>query len=238
MRKPTIRLLAMAVVAAMLVTACTGGTTTTDAADGPADTTASSEAPGTTPATDAPVAEPAPAPAAAAPPPPPPLPAERVATLDRLLQSLDEVRIRGAEVSSAVALTTIVLAEYLARQGAEENEREWLDAACTAWTERLRMTRRDRETMGDMLRAMTLLQPMHRRGRDAKGLVGRPWFREALMLYTVWLHSRGEDLDQIGKWKVIAAANGQPHRHSEKHPTHSRPGGASFECSRAGHLHY
>lgn len=146
-------------------------------------------------------------------------PAERQHRFEALLASLDEVRARKAEVSSAVSFTALLLSGFEAHASFGNDAMAWLDDVTARWTERIRLTRHDRETARYLLRAQEQMQPENRRGSGARHLVGRPWFREALLLLTLSLHARGQDLGEIGRWKVVAAhykqAYKQP-RHGER----------------------
>jgi poly(A) polymerase len=129
-----------------------------------------------------------------------------------LLATLDEVRSREVEVSSGVMLSTLLLSSWEAYQASDDDGVAWLDGLCNTWSERLRLTRRDKELMDLLLKSLELYSPPYRRGAAAKQLVGRPWFREGLLLYTLGKHAAGVELDEVAAWKAIANHYDKPYR--------------------------
>jgi tRNA nucleotidyltransferase/poly(A) polymerase len=139
-------------------------------------------------------------------------PAERRQRLEALLAALDQVRAREVQIASSVALGALLLPVWEAMRAAPVDEDAWLDSLGATWTERLRMTRRDRETIQRLMVATEELRPARRFGQSARGLVSRPWFREALLLYTLVLVAEGGDLGEVGAWKAIAHHYERPYR--------------------------
>jgi poly(A) polymerase len=136
----------------------------------------------------------------------------RQARFAALLDTLDEVRRRDADITSALAFAVVVtpLWEALSdRPGAFD---AWWQGCADAWTERLRLTRHDRERVPQILAAQYDLLPQRRRGHAARATVGRPSFRESLLLLIVRLKAAGASLEEVGLWKVVAASHGQPYQ--------------------------
>src|SRR5690606_11191181 len=99
--------------------------------------------------TPAPVAEPL---------PPLPSPEERQERLLALLSSTDEIRRRDAEVSTSVVWGALVLPVWEAFERSDVDGAAWLDSATHAWTERVRMTRRDKDTLWLLLKGLEQLR--------------------------------------------------------------------------------
>lgn len=155
------------------------------------------------------------------PPPPPAAPEDRNARLATLLKTLDEVKERGAEITSAVAFATLLLPVWEAYLLSDQDEEKWLEDLTTAWGERLRLTRRDKDSLSILYGGLEQLSPPNRHGSKARHLVGRPWFREALLLYVISKHASGESLDDVAKWKAIANHYQKPYaalRPGEREP--------------------
>lgn len=147
----------------------------------------------------------------------------RHARYSALLASLDAAHARDAELSSAVSFATLLLAGFEAYQAAGGDAVAWLDEVTGTWTERIRLTRHDRETIRYLCRALAQLDPSLRRGAKARHLVSRPWFREALLLHTLSLHAAGESLEEIARWKVVAAHYQKPFKQPKKGERQARP---------------
>lgn len=150
-------------------------------------------------------------------------PEQRYARYTALLESLDAAHARDAELSSAVSFAALLLPGYETYHAAGGNAMAWLDDVTGAWAERIRLTRHDRETIRYLCRALAQLNPSLRRGAKARHLVGRPWFREALLLYTLSLHAAGESLEEVGRWKVVAAHYQKPFKQPKKGDRQERP---------------
>ncbi len=136
----------------------------------------------------------------------------RHARLSSLLDALDEVRRRDADITSALAFAVVVTPVWEAladRPGAFD---AWWHGCADAWTERIRLTRHDRERVPQLLAAQLDLLPHRRRGHAARATVSRPSFREALLLFIVRLQAAGASLEEVGLWKVVAASHGQPYQ--------------------------
>lgn len=155
------------------------------------------------------------------PPPPPASPEDRNARLMTLLKTLDGVKERGAEITSAVAFATLLLPVWEAYVLSDQDEEKWLEDLTTAWGERLRLTRRDKDSLSILYGGLEQLSPSNRHGSKARHLVGRPWFREAMLLYVISKHAAGEALDDVAKWKAIANHYQKPYvalRPGEREP--------------------
>ena len=150
-------------------------------------------------------------------------PEERHARYTSLLTSLDAVHAREAELSSAVSFAAVLLSGFESYRSAGADAVAWLDDVTGTWTERIRLTRHDRETIRYLCRAMAQLDPSLRRGAKARHLVGRPWFREALLLHTLSLHAAGQSLEEIARWKVVAAHYQKPFKQPKKGERQPRP---------------
>ena len=148
---------------------------------------------------------------------------ERHARYTALLASLDQVHAREAELSSAVSFAAILLSGFEAYRSAGADAVAWLDEVTGTWTERIRLTRHDRETIRYLCRAMAQLDPALRRGAKARHLVSRPWFREALLLHTLSLHAAGQSLEEVARWKVVAAHYQKPFKQPKKGERQPRP---------------
>lgn len=181
-------------------------------------------------AEDAPPGEPVPqtvdqtpAPAAVAETPtlPPPSPAERRARAKALLDALDAARARDLDVTSAAAFSVLVAPVWEAMRLSTSSFDTWLADALAAWSERIRLTRHDKERIPHVLMGQDELVPHRRRGHSGRSVTHRPAFRESLLLLTLRLWASGEALDEIGLWKVMAqnanAAYKQP-RLSDRGP--------------------
>ena len=155
------------------------------------------------PASDAASAEP-PASTEPAAAPQPPTPDERKARLVAVLGALDEVRRRDADVTSAALLSAMLVPVYEAMSLSTTSFDTWFLQVADRWTERLRLTRHDRERIPQLFLAQEDLAPNKRRGQQARGVVVRPSFREALLLLTLRLWSAQQSLDEVAAWKVVA----------------------------------
>ncbi|MCP4499333.1 MAG: polynucleotide adenylyltransferase PcnB [Deltaproteobacteria bacterium] len=148
---------------------------------------------------------------------------ERQERFDALLKSLDEVRRCNTEVTPAVVLSTLFLAGYEALSASTTDEDEWLEAQCDKWTDRMRLTRRDREGMRVLLQSLPTFRDGLRHGSAARSMVQRPWFREGLLLFIISERAKGNDLDAVGKWKAIAAHYQQDYRQARPGSREPRP---------------
>ena len=144
-------------------------------------------------------------------PTPPPFrsPQERKERLIRLMTAIDQVKERGADIPSEVALAAFILPAWEALATQDLNAVQWWDKISYIWGRRLRMTRRDRERVAILLPALTRMQPQFRFGTDARQLTRRSWFRDLLLLQIVSMQAEGQDFSDIGAWKVIAEEQGR-----------------------------
>jgi poly(A) polymerase len=141
-----------------------------------------------------------------------PAQSEREERFFALLEALDAVQHRKAAIPSEVAFAALLLGPWEALGIAQGDRDLWLRGVFAAWAERLRFTRWDRERIAELLPAQDRLLPEARRGRQARSLARRHWFKEALLVHIISLQARGEDLEEIGKWKVVAKEVGKPYR--------------------------
>ena len=148
-----------------------------------------------------------------------PAPAERQARLIALLRSLDDVKQRDTDVSSAAAFAVLLTAAWEALQPSTTSFDQWFSDVADRWTERIRLTRHDRERIPQLLAGQLELLPHRRRGPQARALVHRSSFRESLFLLIVRLHAANQPLDEVGLWKVVAEAAGAGY----KQPRTDRP---------------
>lgn len=188
------------------------------------------EAP-TTPETPAAVEQaPAPAPAPIEQVLAVPSPVERRTRFEALVASLDEARKRDVDVTSAVAFAVLLTPAFEALSASTQPWEPWFEETAQRWSDRIRLTRHDKERIPQLLAAQEDLLPHRRRGQHARSTVHRPSFKEALLLYTLRLHARGASLDEVALWKVIAQAAGASYRQ----PRLSERGPRQRAASRAG----
>ena len=152
---------------------------------------------------------------------PPPGPGERRARARALLEALDGARGRDLDVTSAMAFAVLVAPAWEAMRHSTSSFDTWLADTLAAWTERVRLTRHDKERLPQIFQGQDELVPHKRRGHVGRSVVHRPSFRESLLLLTLRLWASGEPLDEVGLWKVMAqhssATYKQP-RMSERGP--------------------
>ncbi len=169
-----------------------------------------------------------------------PTPVERRTRFEALVASLDEARKRDVDVTSAVAFAVLLTPAIEALMSSTTAWEPWFEDLSQRWSERIRLTRHDKERIPQLLAAQEDLLPHRRRGQHARGLVHRPSFKESLLLYTLRLHARGASLDEVALWKVVAQAAGASYRQprlSERGPrqrTASRAGGGGGGGDRGG----
>jgi hypothetical protein len=133
-----------------------------------------------------------------------PAPAERKARLEAVLAAIDEVRRRDADLTSATLLAALLVPVWEAMALSTTSFDAWFAATADRWTERLRLTRHDRERIPQLFLAQDDLEPQRRRGHHARAVVVRPSFREGLLLLTLRLFAGRQPLDEVGAWKVVA----------------------------------
>ncbi|MCC7069968.1 MAG: polynucleotide adenylyltransferase PcnB [Deltaproteobacteria bacterium] len=134
-----------------------------------------------------------------------PTPTERRARAKKLLEALDAARGRDLDVTSAIAFAVLLAPAWEAMKPSTTSFDTWLNDTLQAWSERLRLTRHDKERVPQILDGQDELVPSRRRGQSGRSVTHRPSFRESLLLYTLRLWAAGEPLDEVGLWKVMAA---------------------------------
>jgi poly(A) polymerase len=159
---------------------------------------------------------------------------ERLARFFSLLDALDMVQHRKAAIPSEVAFGTILLAGWEALGHAEADRDFWLKGVFAGWAERLRFTRWDRERIAELLPALARFSPERRRGREARSLARRHWFREAMLLHIIALQARGEGLEEIGLWKVVAREVNKPYKQQRGEGRAQRKGNSRRRAPRKG----
>jgi poly(A) polymerase len=142
-----------------------------------------------------------------------------------LLDALDEVRRRDADITSALALAVLVTPIWEALSGTPGAFDAWWSRTADGFTERLRLTRHDRERVPQLLQAQLDLEPQRRRGHHARATVSRPSFREALLLMIIRLQAAKLPLDEVAAWKVVAAAHNQPYQQARYDRNRQRAAG-------------
>lgn len=135
-------------------------------------------------------------------------PDERRARLAATLASLDAIRQREADITSAVAFAALLAPVFEAFQASTTSFETWWATTSERFIERLRLTRHDKERVPQLFAAQLEMAPEKRRGHHARSVVVRPSFREALLLMILRKHAANESLDEIGLWKAIARAHG------------------------------
>lgn len=137
---------------------------------------------------------------------------ETISQWHAVLGALDEVVKRDCSVSSSVAFTLLLLAAYERLEKSELNERNWIDKLCVAWSERIRLIRRDQDNIRILLTAIPLFSAERIHQKSAHYLVRKPWFREALLIYIIYLQSQQQVLDHIKVWKALALELEKPYQ--------------------------
>ncbi len=141
-----------------------------------------------------------------------PTPTERRARAKKLLEALDSARGRDLDVTSATAFAVLLAPVWEAMAPSTSSFDTWLADTLQAWTERLRLTRHDKERLPQILEGQHDLVPSRRRGQAGRSTTHRPSFRESLLLLTLRLWAAGESLDEVGLWKVMAANASAPYK--------------------------
>jgi hypothetical protein len=169
-----------------------------------------------------PLEEPLAAPRAAVAPAVPRMPAARWQRFDSVLAAVDQVIARGVEVDSAVLYAALLMPCYEALALSTSDAERWLDELGASWTERIRLTRRDRDVSRLLLQAQRALAH-ERYGQAARNIVTRPGFKDALLLLTISLQADGAGFDDVAKWKAIAHHYGVSYRQPKKGERDRRP---------------
>ncbi|OGQ12860.1 MAG: hypothetical protein A2138_07860 [Deltaproteobacteria bacterium RBG_16_71_12] len=150
-----------------------------------------------------------------------PTPAERRARAKKLLEALDAARGRDLDITSAMAFSVLIAPVWEAMKPSTTPFDAWLADTLQAWSERLRLTRHDKERVPQILDGQDDLVAHKRRGQVGRSVTHRPSFRESLLLLTLRRWASDEPLDEIGLWKVMAASASAPYqqpRLSERAP--------------------
>lgn len=129
-----------------------------------------------------------------------------------ILEALDQIQQKKCYVASSVAFSALLLPAYMRLEKSATNERNWIDKLCVSWSERIRLTRRDQDLIRILLTAVPLfhLEKIHQ--KSAQYLVRKSWFKEALLIYILYLQARNESLEEVKIWKVLAQDAEAPYR--------------------------
>jgi tRNA nucleotidyltransferase/poly(A) polymerase len=163
-----------------------------------------------------------------------------------MLGGLDQVASRDVEIPTAVAVAAMLFPAYESLEKSETNERNWIDKLCVNWAERIRFSRHDQDRVRILLSAINMFSPEKVGHKSAQFLVSKPWFKEALLLYIIYLVARGEDLAQVGPWKALADEADKPYVQDRKGTRVFRPRfqrkwpskGGRFKSRRGGGGHH
>ena len=149
---------------------------------------------------------------------------ETLLSWQNMLTALDSVYTKNCNIVSSVAFTALLLPAYLRLEKSEVNERNWIDRLCVNWSERIRLTRRDQDLIRILLSAIPLfhLDKIHQ--KSAQYLVRKPWFKEGLLIYIIYLAANNESLEQVKIWKVLERDSDKPYRQDKvgMRPTQNR----------------
>jgi poly(A) polymerase len=129
-----------------------------------------------------------------------------------ILDAIDQVKARDCNIVSSVAFTALLLPAYTRLEKLDTNERNWIDKLCVSWAERIRLTRRDQDVIRVLLSAIPLFSLDRVHHKSAQYLVRKPWFREGLLIYILHLWAKGESLEQIKVWKLLAQEADKPYK--------------------------
>lgn len=120
---------------------------------------------------------------------------ELIEDFSSMLSALDAASLREVDISATVAYSCLLLPSYLALEKSEQNERNWIDKLCVSWAERIRLARHDQDRIRSILSAISSFAP---------AIIHKSWFKEALLLRTLYLHSTQQSLESIGVLKAMA----------------------------------
>lgn len=112
-----------------------------------------------------------------------------------MLKAVDEAHAREVDIPTSVAFSAIMLPTYLALEQSEQNERNWVDKLCVDWAERIRLARHDQDRVRNLLPVISNFK---------SAIVRKSWFKEALLLYTLYLFAKGESLEPVARLKAMA----------------------------------
>jgi poly(A) polymerase len=213
-----------------------------------AESEAGTETPTETPAemqTEAPIEAVAVAPAPEPEPLRVPTAEERHLRFGAMLDALDAVKARDVDLTSALVFAALLTPAWEAMAGTTTSFATWFEEVATGWTDRLRLTRHDRERVPMLLEAQADLAPHRRRGAHARSVVHRASFREALLLLTMRAQASGGSFEEIALWKAVARAHNASYtqqRVSERGPRqrtaavqHGGGGGGGGGSGPGGH---
>jgi poly(A) polymerase len=167
----------------------------------------------------------------------PPAPSERRARLSALLTSLDEAKKRDLDMSSSVAFAVLLAPLWEAMSISSTPWDPWFEETSQKWADRIRLTRHDKERIPQILGGQDDLLPHRRRGHQARQIVHRPSFKEALLVFTLRLHAQSASLEEVGLWKVVAQNANAPYRQprlSERGPRMRAAAGGERGGGRGG----
>jgi poly(A) polymerase len=122
-----------------------------------------------------------------------------------MLGVLDSVAAKDCLVFSSVAFTCLLLPAYEILEKSSQNERNWIDRLCVSWAERIRLTRRDQDVIRVLLTSISLFSPEKTHSSSARYLLRKMWFREGLLVFTIYLESKKQPLSPVLVWKKLAS---------------------------------
>lgn len=124
-----------------------------------------------------------------------------------LLGAYDQSIARGFHASRAAALA--LLYWPLVRDQGPDQGLQWLKVSLEAMGERLHNPKRDRDRVQQIISLALELQQRPETASRSRLIVRRAAFGEALLLVTLDLYQRGQDLQAVGIWKATARHFGQ-----------------------------
>jgi len=140
-----------------------------------------------------------------------PSPEERDQYLRGMLRALDAVRQREANIPQSVAFATLLLSAYTALERSDQNERNWIDKLCVAWSERIRLPRHDQDRIRLLLSAVQLSAPVKLEQKSGQYVVKKAWFKDALLLFIMDCWAKEQPLDIVARWKSLAEKAKRPY---------------------------
>ncbi len=142
-------------------------------------------------------------------------PQERRDMLEKILGVLDEVVAYDTVIPPSVLWTLLVWPTAASMEASGESSSTWFWEISEEWMRRFRLTRRCRETVKYLLRNMpSMLAGV---GVDnTRGIIGRSWFKDALLALTVLSQAQEIDFKNVLMWKAYARQHKKPYRQSRK----------------------
>jgi tRNA nucleotidyltransferase/poly(A) polymerase len=140
-----------------------------------------------------------------------------------LMGAVDAVRARDVEVPPAVLLAAQLLPIAQAMHAAQQPFEPWFQETADKFTQRWRLTRYDRERILSILQSQHDLAPAKRTAQQARQTAGKPWFRDALLLFILDCQAKNLPLDEVNRWKVVAQAQGAAYQQQRALPHGARP---------------